>query len=63
MALDKTLDKEVAQLANDLRTKSPFSLGGDISVAGDVVARIVKCIDNLDKRLSVLETGKLAGEK
>ncbi len=55
MSTDKTLSQEVAQLANDLATKSPFSLGGDIKVAADVVKRIVAALDKLDKRITVLE--------
>jgi hypothetical protein len=53
--MDNNLVKEVSQLANDLATKSVFSLSGDMPVVGDALKRTVAVLSSFDARLSALE--------
>ena len=46
---------EVKTLANDLKTKSMFSLGDDIPLVADVMLKSAALIQALDARMTALE--------
>ena len=55
MAITAQLLAEVKGLANDLKTKSMFSLGDDIPTVADVLVKSAALIQSLDARVTALE--------
>lgn len=58
--MDKVLAQEVAQLANDLATKSVWNLGGDLAVVGDAIKRLLAVVQSQDARITALERAHAA---